>query len=132
MEDPKPTFDFTKVSRQWSKAMSASIQKATRAQLTLMRPAPTGNSDAIQAHYNAQSEALDIVENISDEQAALVAQVLTNVPREWLIEGAPEALDWSNIDSFDWIQEPCYGEILNMIQSGEARKSIEARKQAKN
>lgn len=132
MSELKPTFDFTKVSRQWSKAMSASIQKATRAQLTLQRPAPTGDAAAIQAHVDNQLAAIDVIENISDEQAELVAQVLKDVPREWLIEGAPDALDFSRIASFDWIQEARYGEILELLTTGEARKLQEAKIAAKN
>jgi len=120
-DELKPTFNFSKVSRQWSKSFATSVQNATRAQITLQRPAPVGDSTALQAHLDAQEKALDVIAQISDEQAGLIAQVLTDVPPEWLIDGAPEAIDWSKIESFDWIQEEYYGEILNLIQSGEAR-----------
>ncbi len=138
MGDQKPTFDFSKVSRQWSKAFSKSIMNATRAQIILNQPFPQlyipkgTNKDAaqlIRQQFQSdaqklrveQDEAVQIIEELGDEQAELVAQVLRFVPGEWLIEGAPAVLDWGEIESFDWIQEDRYAEILEMIQSGEAR-----------
>ena len=50
-----------------------------------------------------------------------MAQVLVDVPREWLIKDAPEELDWCKVESYDYIQEPRYGEILGLLQTGEAR-----------
>jgi hypothetical protein len=122
MGDPKPTFDFTKVSRRWSQAMAASIQRATKAQIVLTRPPPKTEDDkAIQAHFDAQEKALDVYAELADEQAGLIAQVLVDVPREWLIPGAPEELNWGDAASFDYIQEQKYSQILALIQSGEAR-----------
>jgi hypothetical protein len=122
MEELKPKFNFSNVNRQWSKQMGQSIQKATRAQITLSRPVPTGvDSATVQAHFDAQEAALDVYEQLADEQAALIAQVLVDVPREWLLANSPEIIDWSDPASFDFIQEEKYGEILALIQSGEAR-----------
>jgi hypothetical protein len=120
---PKPVFDFSGVSRQWSLSFMKSAQAAARAQLTLQRPIRAGMSeDAIQAYYDAQDAALDKISELSDEQLDLIVQVLKDVPREWLIAGAPDDLDWGNKEHYDWIQDERYTELLNMVMSGEARK----------
>lgn len=120
---PKPVFDFSGVSRQWSQSFMVTMQSAARAQLALERPLRPGlDDDAIQAYFDAKDAALDKIGELSDQQLELVIQVLKTVPREWLIEGAPEDLDWSNKTSYDWIQDDRYTEILQLVQSGEARK----------
>lgn len=123
-----PRFDFSRVSRRWNKQFSASIGKVTKAQIAMTRPLPAGADDAaIQAHYDRMEAAVDTIETVADEQARLVCEVLVDVPREWLIEGAPKALDWSEPESLDWVRSDKYQEILFMIQTGEA-----ARQAAKN
>lgn len=119
-----PVFDFSGVSRQWSMEFTKTAQTAAKAQLTLQRPIPKGATDEqIQAYYDRQDAALDSIGGIAEEQLRLVSKVLKSVPREWLIEGAPDELDWNNSDSYNWIQDQYYTEILQMIQSGEARKT---------
>lgn len=120
---PKPVFDFKRVSRQWSLSFMKTAQAAAKAQLTIQRPIRPGMSeDAIQAQFDAQEAALDKISVFSEEQLDLIVQVLIEVPREWLIDGAPDVLDWSNKEHYDWIQDERYTEILNMVMSGEARK----------
>lgn len=123
-DELKPTFDFTKVGRQWSQQMNETIVMATKTQIALNRPAPTGaDNAALQAYYDALDHAADYLRCAGDEQAKLVTQVLVDVPREWLLVDAPADLDWSVLASLDWVQEHYYVEILGMIQSGEARKN---------
>ncbi len=121
-DEPKPTFDFTKVSRQWSKSFSESVQKATKVQIALERPKPqTTDYTTLQIYYDTLDKAADESTLAADEQAKLIAQVLIDVPREWLLATAPDVIDWSDEKNLDFIQEPRYVEILQMIQSGEAR-----------
>lgn len=122
-----PRFDFSRVSRRWNKQFSASIATVTKAQIAMQRPAPVGDDAAIQAHYDRMDAAVDSLQTVADEQARLVCEVLMDVPREWLITGAPEGLDWDNPESLDWVRADKYQEILMMIQTGEA-----ARQAAKN
>lgn len=110
------------------------MQDGTRAQMTIAKPIPA-NPAAVDAHYKAVDEALDFLNELSDKQAELVAQVLVDVPREWLIAGSPELIDWSDFRSLDFVQEPRYADILEFIRSGEARRMnerAEAQKAAKN
>lgn len=118
----KATFDFSNVSRDWSQQFLKTAQQAARAQNTLERPLRTNaTEDQIQAFYDARDLALDTIGLLADQQLELVRQVLKDVPADWLIGGAPDELDWSNAESYQWIQDTHYTEILRMIQSGEAR-----------
>lgn len=123
----RPQFDFSRVSRKWNKEFSASIAKVTKAQIAMQRPAPVGDDAAIQAHYDRMDAAVDMLQTVADEQAALVCAVLVDVPRAWLIDGAPDDLDWDDPESLDWIRADKYQDILMQIQTGEA-----ARQAAKN
>lgn len=120
-----PVFDFSRVSRQWNKAFAASFRKAAHAQTSVMRPAPEdGDRETMQAHYDRIDAAVDALEALADEQAALIVQVLADVPAEWLLESAPEQIDWSQVASLDYIQSDKYMEILLLIQNGEAQKMV--------
>lgn len=124
----RPVFDFSRVSRKWNKQFSASIATVTKAQIAMQRPLPAGATDEqIQAHYDRMDAAVDSLQTVADEQARLVCEVLLDVPREWLIEGAPAGLNWDDPESLDWVRSDKYQEILVMIQTGEA-----ARQAAKN
>lgn len=124
----KPKFDFSRVSRKWNKEFSASIAKVTKAQITMQRPLPSGADDAaVQTHYDRMEAAVDSLSTIADEQAALMCEVLVDVPASWLIAGAPAGLDWDDPASLDWVRADKYQEMLVMIQTGEA-----ARQAAKN
>ncbi len=121
---PKPIFDFSGVSREWSQSFFKTAKTAAKAQIALTRPLhPDASPDAVQAYYDAQEQAIETIGNVSEEQLQLIKQVLKDVPKEWLIVGAPENIDWCQNESYDWIQDDHYTEILLMIQSGEARKT---------
>lgn len=124
--EPLPRFDFSGVSRKWNKEFLASISKAGRATVAMQRPTPS-DPDAAQAHFDKLEQAINDLEQISEDQAALICQVLADVPAEWLITGAPSGLDWSLIESLDWIRADKYGEILEMLQTGRAMAEGEAK-----
>lgn len=113
-----PEFDFTRVSRQWHKELAKTLTAVTRAQIALQRPPPP--DDATDAEYDAfldrQEQAWIAIENLSDQQAELIAQVLVSVPESWLLENAPDNIDWSNTESLDWVQSFRYLELLAMIR----------------
>jgi hypothetical protein len=115
-----PTWDFSGVSRAWQKAFSKTMRDASKAQLTLARPAPEGDSVAVNAHIDAQEAALDDLERIGEEQQALIAQVLVDVPADWVVAGAPNPLDFSDADALDWIKPDRWAELLMAVQTGEA------------
>lgn len=120
----RPVFDFSRVSKQWNKEFGLSASKASRAQNTLGRPYPAnGDAAAIEAYFAAQEAAFTVIEETGDIQANLLAQVLDSVPRSWLLESAPEEIDWHDPQSLNYIQSHRYMELLEMLQNGEARRS---------
>jgi hypothetical protein len=120
----KPGFDFGRVGKRWNKAFGASISKATKATIAMQRPVPPqATAEQVQAHYDAQVAAVELLDTLGDEQAALVAQVLVSVPEAWLVKGAPKELDWSDPESLDWIRADKYQHLLQMLQTGEAYTS---------
>jgi hypothetical protein len=111
-------FDFTRVGRGWSNEFFKTITRAGRAQLALQRQLkPDADAAEIDAFLDRQDAALVEMERIGDEQAVLLAQVLVDVPEDWLIEGAPDDLDWNAVESLDFIQSDKYGEILEMLRT---------------
>lgn len=118
----KPTFDFTRVSKEWNHQFALSLTAVTKAEITLKRPQPkTDDYDVLTEFYDKQEEALTVIERLAGEQAGMVAQVLVDVPRDWLLETAPDAIDWGDPASLNFVQADRYGEMLEMIRNGEAR-----------
>lgn len=112
-----PEFDFSRVSRQWHKQFAKTLTAVTRAQITLQRvPSEDATPEEYDALLDKQEQAWIAIEELSDQQAELIAQVLVSVPDDWLIEGAPEALDWSDVASLDWVQAYRYLEILSLVR----------------
>lgn len=129
-QELEATFDFSKVGRKWQIEWADSAEAATRASLTIDRPmrkqrkeeSDGDYSEAVQAYYDDKAAALSELRRLGDVQAALIPQVLVDVPREWLLSDAPEAIDWSKVESLDYIQVAHYGEIVEQVRSGEAMR----------
>lgn len=121
MADERPTFDFGRVSRQWNRKFARTIQRATELSIDLQRPAPEkASADELNAHLDRMKAAMGQLESVATEQSELIAQVLVDVPRGWLLKDAPEEIDWSLADNLDWLRADCYQKLVAMVQSGEA------------
>jgi hypothetical protein len=131
-------FDFTRVGRTWNRDLLNTMTKASRAQLVLQRNVPAdATDDEIDALLDKQERALADLEALSDEQAALLAKVLEEVPTGWLVEDAPTEIDWSKVENLDYIQADRYAEIFDRLRTrnvahDEAKNSVgHTRSQAK-
>jgi hypothetical protein len=114
----KPTFDFSKVNRQWNRDFARTLTQAARVQLMLQRePNDEMEDAAVDALFDRQEQALTDLEALADEQAALLVQVLAEVPAAWLLPGAPDNLDWSKVESLDCIQADRYAQILDLLRT---------------
>ena len=120
---PKPVFDFTKVSRQWDLAFGKTLGKSAKAAFALQTPMPDGADQKTQIEYFERMErAISDIENVAEEQASLVSQVLVSVPSDWLLaDGLGKEIDWSKPESLNYVQSERYGDLLKMLQTGEAR-----------
>ena len=111
-------FDFSRVGRTWNRDFLKSMSKASRAQLVLNRTLPDDATDEeADELFAKQEKALDDLDNLSDEQAGMLAQVLVSVPDDWLIEGAPQDLNWSDVASLDYIQADKYAELFGKLRT---------------
>lgn len=117
----KPKFDFSKVSRQWERDYRNTLAQASRVQVTLQREITDEMNDReVSELLDRQEKALDTFEALGDAQAGLLVQVLVDVPREWLLATAPAEIDWSKVESLDYIQANRYTEILNQVLTNAA------------
>lgn len=114
----KPKFDFSRVSRQWNNELTRSLTQAARVQLVLQRqPNDDMSDDDVDALFDRQERALDELEALAETQAALLVQVLAEVPTSWLLPNAPDDLDWSKVESLDFVQADRYAEMLNLLRT---------------
>lgn len=119
-----PIFDFSRVGKKWNYAWTVSMTRASRAQLTMQRVLPEGASyEEVYQQGERAIAAMEELQQIGDDQAGLLAQVLVYVPRGWLLEDAPEEIDWSDVASLDWIRLDKYSEIFDLLRSRNARSS---------
>lgn len=121
-EKPKngsgPKFDFSRVSRQWNREFAQSMTQAVRVQLILQRqPSDDMSDEEFNALLDRQEQAVSDLEKLADKQAELLVQVLADVPTAWLLPDAPDALDWSQVASLDYIQADRYSEILDLLRT---------------
>lgn len=124
------TFDFSKVGRKWQDQFAESADIVTRIIVNAERPVRRKRDDEDDQDYDDYVQAFyDNKELIGAQireqavfQAKLIVDVLIDVPREWLLPDAPEKIDWSNVDSLDYIQASYYGEIIEQVRSGSAMK----------
>lgn len=127
-------FNFSKANRKWQDQFAEAAEVVARVMSDAERPLRRKRDDEdaqdyddyVQAFYDTRRDSAKVIREQGVIQANLVADVLVDVPREWLLPDAPEVIDWSKSDSLDYIQVNHYLDILEQVRNGEARK------QAKN
>lgn len=92
----KPTFDFSRVSHRDSKAMG-------RLQLRLQRLMAKMN-DAELLDEDEFEASMDKLTALITETEQFIANALVDVPRDWLVTGAPDNLNWNDAESLNWVQ----------------------------
>lgn len=80
---PLPEFDFSNLSWKESKEMDFARTKIRR-----------GEEEA----------DVDVMEQGFNEMQIFLAKIVVSVPRAWLVDSAPDEIDWSDPDSFDWMR----------------------------
>jgi len=118
----EPRFDFSRVSRRWAKRFSrVQIEMAQRALIIGADARPDLTPAEQQKLNQGRIEAADRIFQLEDERDALLCEVLEHVPADWLVEGAPDSLDWHDVESLDWVQAGKFDELLQMV--GAARQA---------
>jgi hypothetical protein len=104
-EEAKPVFDFSQTSykwlRQWSNVNNRIMQYST---LLTANENPANTPDEQDTLRRARLEAAAGFDDIITERDALLVQALTDVPREWLVTGAPDVIDWHDPASLDYLR----------------------------
>ena len=118
----EPRFNFSRVSRRWAKRFSrVQIEMAQRALIIGADARPDLTPAEQQTLNQGRIEAADRIFQLEDERDALLCEVLEYVPADWLVEGAPDSLDWHDVESLDWVQAGKFDELLQMV--GAARQA---------
>lgn len=129
--EAQPTFDLSRVSRKWGKRWAALMHEVTDIQADSMEaepPEPDSKIADAEARTKAQQRAMSVfmragekrvgrMREIAAEQEQMLAQVLTDVPREWLTSDAPKSIDWSDSESLDWLQESRYPLLIQALNA---------------
>lgn len=127
---PQASFDFSKASRKWQDQFAETAEVVAQIMSDAERPLRRKRDDEdaqdyddyVQAFYDKRRDSAKLIREQATIQANLIAVVLVNVPREWLLSDAPETIEWSKPDSLDYIQVNHYLDILEQVRNGEARK----------
>lgn len=103
----EPRFDFSQVSRRWSKRFIETMTGVSEVTLALEDSA----DDA-----RRQVELLRNIQQLSEEQEALLCAVLVDVPRDWLTKDAPAEIDWSDVTSLDYVLDVKSAALFQALQ----------------
>jgi hypothetical protein len=61
---------------------------------------------------------------VFDELNGLMARFVTFVPQSWLVDGAPEGLDWGDPASFDWMRSDKVGELQRAMVEARTPEAV--------
>jgi len=115
-EAERPAFDFARFSHRDSKALG-------RVQLRLQRLAAqvgdAGNMD--DDTFDAKMAELD---SLVLEAESVISLALVSVPRSWLVEGAPDALDWSDVASLEWVRADKFDDLRAALIEARSPESV--------
>lgn len=119
--DSAPQFNFDDVSMRWGAAWQKTLTRATELQLGLQELAADEEPDALAA-ARKQVDLMHELEAVAAEQRNLLAQVLVDVPRDWLSSDAPDGLNWADSAAYDYILERRFGELITHLTA--ARRQV--------
>jgi hypothetical protein len=94
----QPIFDFSHYSHKQAKANELNGLRLVR----LVNQARNPDAFATEEEFEAALARVADLLALLEQQLSFV---LVDVPRAWLIEGAPADLDWSDPASQEWVRE---------------------------
>lgn len=94
VNEEQPTFDFSRLT--WG-----DTKKMTILQASIARATETGNIDAM-------TEAFDAIQQY-------LAKVVVSVPGAWVVPDAPDTLDWTDPDSYDWLRSDRFQTLMEAM-----------------
>lgn len=112
----QPTFDFSNFSYKQSRALGRLTLRLQR--LTSQLADSSGMDDD---EFDAK---LDEMDKLSDEALGYVARLVVDVPRSWLVDGAPKTLDWSNVSALEWLRNDKMQELQDAALAARSPESV--------
>ncbi len=92
----QPQFDYSRLSHGDSKALG-------RVQLRLQRLMAQLAESAALSDDEFERKMVEM-DGLVEEAERVISLILVSLPREWLVEGAPADLDWSDVRSLEWVR----------------------------
>jgi hypothetical protein len=99
----KPTFDLGNLSWKDSKALSTQ-------QIRLARAQEERDAVGLEAGFAGMERFL--------------ARAVVSVPRDWLVTDAPDALDWSDPASFDWLKSARMKDLMKALAEAQSPAEV--------
>jgi hypothetical protein len=98
--DEGPVFDFGRVRGSWRRGLLklTALEARTTEQVNRVTSDPNNTDADIEA-------ALGAAAALESLQGELMAQVLVSLPRSWLVNDAPEDVDFSDPATFDLVRQ---------------------------
>lgn len=84
-----------------------------------------------QMKYQAASENKDLpleerleqMDKFMDEIQATIGSCVVSIPRSWLVDDAPEELDWKDPRSLDWLESSRFEELISLVSGQRAARN---------
>jgi hypothetical protein len=124
-EQDVPRFDFSNWSAGQERAIGNIQTIASRLQLIGDRINKGTATEEERAEFMRESsvESLDAVQDAINQK---LAAVCVYIPRDWFVSAAPEKIDYTNPDTYDWLRSDKRQELARALR--EAQKPQEAAK----
>jgi len=110
--DEQPVFDFSGYSHGQARAVSIDLMRAQRLAAQIDDASVFKTEDEFE-------DAIVRYQELVDKLESFTSSVLVSVPRAYLVDGAPDQIDWANVESLSWIRQDKFQALQQMI--GEAR-----------
>jgi len=115
--EEQPVFNFERFSWKDAKNISRIQAEARRASALLADTESIKDKDTFEAAWADQ-------EAVFDKLQAYICRVLVSVPRSWVVEDAPEDLNWSDPTSLDWLRSPSFSKLQDAMISASTPESV--------
>lgn len=126
----KPTFNFDRVPYKWARQFGQVFAQLNLSATLMDAPVRGDATEDDKARIRqAKLEAMEGFDELVSKRDELICRVLVDVPRDWLIDDAPEAIDWSDPANLqDYLQMNRMDDLLTEL--GEARNNREKKPSA--
>lgn len=110
-----PVIDFSQLSYDDSMAMNRIEATIQRVQILAQRTKSENVPDSVLDELLKLTHP-DEMDKVADQVRQYMARVVRYVPRSWLVERAPESLDFGNAETYRWLRQDKTPRLRQMIR----------------